>query len=280
MRVWAVSDLHVDFRENQEWIRNVSQFDYRDDVLLIAGDVSHHLELVEAVFDALNEKFAHLFFVPGNHDLWVRAPETSDSIAKFHQLMDLCRSCKVITQPCLMGDVWVAPLMSWYRFPEHGNDSLFVEKQGEDPSLRMWSDNVLTKWPIDADAVVDYFLNLNTPYLSDVPNDVPVISFSHFLPRQELIFSTVAERQQVRPGARDPHPGFNFSRVAGSSSLDDQIRAVGARLHVYGHQHRNRNRLIDGVRYISHCLGYRRERSWNLVCDLNDGPIQVWPNVF
>lgn len=279
MRFFAISDLHVDFRENRQWVDQVSDFEYRDDVLLIAGDVSHQLDRVEDVFDTLNEKFAQLCFVPGNHDLWVREGDAADSIDKFHRLMDLCARCDVITQPSLMGDVWVVPLFSWYRLPELGDDSLFLSKQGEDPSLRMWSDNRFTKWPIEADVVVDYFINLNTPYLSKVKQDVPVITFSHFLPRRALIFSNDVERKQVRPGARDPHPGFNFSRVAGTSLLDEQVRLFGAHVHVYGHQHRNRDRVIEGVHYVSHCLGYRRERAWHLVCDLDEGPKQIWPRV-
>lgn len=277
MRVFAISDLHVDFRENRQWVKQVSDFEYQKDVLLIAGDVSHQLDRVEAVFDTLNKKFAQLFFVPGNHDLWVREEGASDSIGKFHQLMDLCADCDVMTQPKLIQDVWIVPLFSWYRLPELGADSLFASKQGEDPSLRMWSDNKFVKWPIESATVVDYFLNLNTAHLSNVTQDEPVITMSHFLPRQELIYSTISERKRVRPGARDPHPGFNFSRVAGTSLLDAQIRKVDAQVHVYGHQHRNRARVLDGVRYVSHCLGYRRERTWNLVCELDEGPKQVWP---
>ena len=279
MRVFAISDLHVDFRENRKWVHQLSDVAYRDDVLLIAGDVSHQLERVEAVFDVLNEKFDRVCFVPGNHDLWVREEDVSNSIEKFHRLMDLCARCDVITQPIMLNGVWIVPLFSWYRLPDLGEDSLFLFKPGEDPTLRMWSDNRFTRWPMEAEQVVDYFINLNTPYLSNVNSDVPVITFSHFLPRQELIFSTDVERKNVRPGARDPHPGFNFSRVAGTSLLDEQIRAFGAHVHVYGHQHRNRNRVVDGVRYVSHCLGYRRERAWNLVCELDDGPKQIWPTV-
>ena len=279
MRVFAISDLHVDFRENLQWVNGLSDCEYCDDVLLIAGDVSHRLDRVVSVFETLNEKFAHLFFVPGNHDLWVRKEDVSDSIEKFHRLMDVCDEFNVITKPRRMGDVCIVPLLSWYRLPEWGGDSLFVPKEGEDPSLRMWSDNLFTQWPIQADAVVDYFLDLNTPYLSRIVGDVPVMTLSHFLPRQELVFGTLVERQKVRPGARDPHPGFNFSRVAGTSLLDVQIRSLDARVHVYGHQHRNRDRVLDGVRYVSHCLGYRRERHRHLVCGLDEGPKLVWPDV-
>ncbi|MCP4716244.1 MAG: hypothetical protein GY868_14090, partial [Deltaproteobacteria bacterium] len=58
--------------------------------------------------------------------------------------------------------------------------------------------------------------------------------------------------------------------------LDVQIRSIGAAIHVYGHQHRNRRRLIDGVAYMSHCLGYPRERSQGRIAFPDDGPALVW----
>ncbi len=54
---------------------------------------------------------------------------------------------------------------------------------------------------------------------------------------------------------------FKFSRVAGSTRLEARIRALGSVLHVFGHQHRNRDRVIDGSRYVSNCLGYPREHA-------------------
>jgi hypothetical protein len=65
---------------------------------------------------------------------------------------------------------------------------------------------------------------------------------------------------------------FNFSRVAGTWALDEQIRKLGSRVHVYGHQHRNRWRSIDGVLYVSHCLGYSEERESDQILHLDNGP--------
>ncbi|HET8707810.1 MAG TPA: hypothetical protein VFM46_16025, partial [Pseudomonadales bacterium] len=69
--------------------------------------------------------------------------------------------------------------------------------------------------------------------------------------------------EKMRSGqllGNDPTPGFNFSRVAGTWELDKQLRHLGSQIHVYGHQHRNRDLVIEEVRYISHCLGYPKER--------------------
>jgi hypothetical protein len=69
----------------------------------------------------------------------------------------------------------------------------------------------------------------------------------------------------------DRAPGFNFSRVAGSGLIDKQLRQFGSTLHVYGHQHINRDREIDGVRYIAHCLGYPKERKRGMIAGIDSG---------
>ena len=43
MRIYTVSDLHVDYPENMHWALSLSEVDYLNDILLIAGDLSHHL---------------------------------------------------------------------------------------------------------------------------------------------------------------------------------------------------------------------------------------------
>ena len=69
----------------------------------------------------------------------------------------------------------------------------------------------------------------------------------------------------------DRNPQFHFSRVAGSDLIDKQIRQIGSVLHVYGHQHINRDRKIDGVHYISHCLGYPNERKRGVIKGIEQG---------
>ena len=221
MGVFAISDLHVDYRENLQWVNALSDRDYQGNALILAGDISHKLSRVQGVFETLMRKFARVFFVPGNHDLWVRNYEEGHSLDKLNRLVILCEQCGVETRDARVGDHWVAPLYSWYRLPEQGPDSLYVPKPGDDATLRVWSDNLFAKFPIPAENVTDYFLNLNKPPPPSVDASMTVITFSHFLPRRDLIFSDPSERKRIAPGARDPHPTFNFSRVAGTSLLED-----------------------------------------------------------
>ena len=69
--------------------------------------------------------------------------------------------------------------------------------------------------------------------------DAPVITFSHFLPRRDLIRAEDPDRESVNKerkvlGLPEVTPaqgqggaqGFNFARYAGCNSLEDQIRKV------------------------------------------------------
>jgi predicted phosphodiesterase len=264
-RVFALSDVHVDVPCNMAWLQELSAAEYAEATLILAGDVTDSLERLRVALSHLCATFAHVFFVPGNHELWVRRQEYPDSLAKFERIVQLCDALGVHTRPAKVGtaqrQVWIVPLYAWYVGPEEGDSSLFVPKPGEDPTLRMWSDRYFVRWPAWQTALTaaEYFLALNEPHLLR-SYDAPVLSFSHFLPRTDLVFRHDSDGGPPPAALRDPHPSFNFTRVAGCTGLDVQIRQLGAMTHVYGHQHRNRDRLVDGVRYISHCLGYPRER--------------------
>lgn len=262
MRVFAWSDLHADYAANRERIAAAAGQGHREDALLVAGDVSDRLDTLERTLAQLRERFAEVFFVPGNHEAWLRGGGFPDSQAKLERIEALCGELGVRTRPARVGQgeaaVWIVPLASWYERPEQGEDSLFVAKPGEDPTQSMWADDVLVRWPDgDAGAAARRMLRGNEAHLAR-SYDAPVVSFSHFLPRREVMFRA-PEEQAAAPRQPDRHPAFNFSRVAGSLAIERQLRALGSRVHVYGHQHRNRDRLIDGVRYVSHCLGYPGE---------------------
>jgi len=265
-RIFAVSDVHIDYAANFTLLEQLSNFDFINDGLILAGDATDNLDKLQALFDCLQSKFKQVFFVPGNHELWLRKDRFETSLQKFDAIVELCRQRGLLTQPAQVGDTWVVPLYSWYEGPEQGESSLFLPKPGEDRTQEMWSDFFLTKFPPGL-AINQYFLQLNEAVLASPP-DGKIISFSHFLPRTELIFPSLdlyhLALQKMQRGelmGADPTPGFNFSRVAGSWELDNQLRQLGSRLHVYGHQHRNRDIWIDGVRYVSHCLGYPKERA-------------------
>ncbi len=281
MRIWAISDLHTDFEENLQWVRGLSRDDYVADTLIVAGDISDDKAILETTLVLLKQRFANVFFVPGNHDLWIRKDEVSHSLEKFYQVLNLCASIGVSCQPELLAgthrSVFILPLFSWYVKPEEGSGSLYMDKPGEDPGLKVWMDDYHIVWPVfdGAANASEFFLSRNLKHDTRFIQ-APILTFSHFLPRRDLIMSLKRPVDREGRPFKDPHPRFNFSRFAGSSHLDIQLRALGARFHIYGHQHRNRYREIDGVCYFSHNLGYRRERAFAGIDDKSYFPKLVW----
>ncbi len=282
MRVFSISDIHIDFTENARWIKDISEKKFKQDALIFAGDAAHNLKMLQDVLLQLKAKFKEVFFVPGNHDLWIHNSDWGDSLEKFEALRVWCIQQEIQIAPRRLGlddkyPVQIIPLFSWYSGPENGSDSLYVEKPGEDSENRMWSDNYYIRWPQqikDFDAA-SYFASLNEKALIE-KSQLPVISFSHFLPRREMMFGETLKPDPEKIKKYDRHPEFNFSRVAGSGLIEKQIRELNSVIHIYGHQHINRDRVLDGIRYVAHCLGYPNERERDMVKGIEQGLKLIW----
>src|SRR5215470_20110929 len=88
MRVFALSDIHIDYDVNAKWIQNLSTAEYQDDALILAGDVTDTRRLLDWCLSTLARRFKKVLFVPGNHDLWViREDHEMNSLQKFD---DIC----------------------------------------------------------------------------------------------------------------------------------------------------------------------------------------------
>mgnify|MGYP003577207746 CR=1 FL=1 len=239
MRVFATSDLHVDFPDNLAWVQQLSMADHTDDVLLVAGDVSDALARVGQCIAALSRRFRRVLFVPGNHELWVvRQGAAGDSLAKFDQVLAVARDSGATTGRLQLPGLCIAPLWSWYDY-SFGPLNEMLKTQ--------WSDFHACRWPggLQAPALARHFLARND--LAAAPGGCRVVTVSHFLPRADLMPA------RLPPSVRDLLP------VLGSAALDGQVRQLGACLHVYGHSHLNRQVLRDGVMYVNAALGYPRE---------------------
>lgn len=260
----------------------------REDVLVVAGDVSDDIPRLIETLEILKRKYKEVFFIPGNHELWMNESDISpNSLVKLFEIIGHCKRIGVRTEPgkvrCLDGnDIWIVPLYSWYAGPDDDpRNSLYVPglTSWKDLSLQEmgWSDSHFCKWPAlkrrgsgSSLSLAQLFADMNTERVTRT-YEAPVLTFSHFLPRPELMRASVQDEAEIAmernimglpsPEWKEKEFGsrFNFSRVAGSSVLDRQLRKIGSMIHLYGHQHRNRDRTIRRVRYVSHCLGNPRE---------------------
>jgi predicted phosphodiesterase len=240
MRVFAISDLHTDFKENRLIVERLPDDAFNEDALVVAGDVADRLEVIEYTLALLRSKFRQVCYVPGNHELWVR-DGAYDSIEKLRRVLELCRRVNVETGPVKLDGLWVVPLLSWYDLAFGGDDDRDLEE------LEGWADFYFCKWPAGVGDICRHFLHMNEANIRR--RDGPVVSFSHFLPRRDLL----PPREHLR--------FKNLPKVSGCAPLDGQIRRLESIIHVFGHSHINADRVIDGVRYVSNALLYPSERS-------------------
>ncbi|MEX2130135.1 MAG: metallophosphoesterase [Pseudohongiellaceae bacterium] len=239
MRIFAISDLHVDYPENLDWIESAIDQSCQHDLLILAGDVSDDLALLRRIFLFLTRKFLKVLFVPGNHELWLRDGSEDCSLRKFASVRKLCNETGVIDSLYVHGHITFVPLFSWY-------DYSFAEPDRH--LQRAWRDFGACRWPPEMQTCADinrYFLNLNLPLL-DSTNEL-VISYSHFLPRIDLMPA------RIPPKKRKVYP------VLGSNALGHQVRRLRPDIHVYGHSHVNRAVTLDGIRFINNAYGYPGE---------------------
>ncbi len=68
---WIASDLHVNYEANRNFVLSLSTETYRQDVALIAGDVAESLTLLRETLAHLAKCFRLVFYVVGNHELYV-----------------------------------------------------------------------------------------------------------------------------------------------------------------------------------------------------------------
>jgi len=248
MRIFALSDIHVDYETNARWVANISMSEYQDDILILAGDVTDTLTLLEWCLKTLTTRFKKVLFVPGNHDLWVvRESRDKTSLQKFQDVSAVVEASGASMQSFCERSVSIIPLLGWY-------DYSFGEPSEELKS--MWMDYRACRWPahFDMREVAAYFAALNH---DPVVLANKVITFSHFLPRIDVMPRFIPKDKQI------------LYPILGSTLLERQLRRFNPSIHVYGHSHVNREVTLDGVTYINNAFGYPQE-TWiaakRLVC--------------
>ena len=261
MKVWTTSDLHIDYPENFKWFLNLSAVDYTDDFLIIAGDITDELHKMQVLFKSLVPKFRKIFFLPGNHDLWLHKNDAQDSMEKFHMVNQLAKDEGLQTQPYLSDELSIIPLYSWYDFT-FGNPSKIIR--------RAWRDFKRCKWTMDFPELTHCFHQMNEEYLSTKSKEI--ISFSHFLPSVSMMPKDI------------PKIVKSLFPVFGSEKLGEQLKLLTPGMHIYGHNHLNRSFVKERTCYINNAFGYPKEKNIcrkALLCVYDNGvlnrSVPQWP---
>ncbi|MBK7947418.1 MAG: metallophosphoesterase [Deltaproteobacteria bacterium] len=253
MKLHAISDLHVGFKENREALRALPA--RPDDWLILCGDVGDTPEQLAYALDVLGRKFGQLLWVPGNHELWTVPRATgSRGVARYAELVELCRGRGVLT-PEDPFPVWtgeggphlLAPLFLLYDY-SFRPDEVPVEQAvawAQEENLMCADEVLLHPDPYPGFGAWCEARCLESERrleeaLAQHPG-LPTILIAHFPLKQRLALLPRIPRFMVWCGTR---------------RTEDWHLRFRAAVVVSGHLHIPSSRSIDGVRFEEVSLGY------------------------
>ncbi|HEY5003293.1 MAG TPA: metallophosphoesterase [Ktedonobacteraceae bacterium] len=260
MKLYAISDLHVGYKINRNALEALPP--HPEDWLILAGDIGESQEHLQYTLDLLTKRFARLFWVPGNHDLWSTRNQQNRSNGgneeerlrgeeKYLALVKICRQYGVMTpeDPYTMwtgegGPALIVPLFLLYDY------SFRPDTVAEEDAVA---------WAEETNVVCSDEYSLHPdPYpsrsawcqarclyseqrLQEIPAGAPLILINHFPLRERLV------RLKRIP---------RFSLWCGTKRTEDWHTRFPASVVVYGHLHMRATDYQDSVRFEEVSLGY------------------------
>ncbi|KAL7509399.1 hypothetical protein ACHAXN_006403 [Cyclotella atomus] len=263
-RILLLSDLHCDYEANRKWLENICSQTNNDTMILIAGDVSHNLSILQWTFQTLKQSFGEVAFAPGNHDLWLdkprkhkpiatkldlddevrSGPKISDagdgctnSIDKLEKVLQLCADEDVRVGPIKIENkdtqsaLWVVPLLSWYH--QSFDSEPAIENWGGIPSAKkVVADYRRSIWP-EPLSPLDDSLALFLDQLNDIMLDFDSIAnemeLHHGSTTSLLTFSHFLPRIDLIPEKRYLTLPTLHSCM-GSTFLESRLRNLQSQL--------------------------------------------------
>ena len=73
-RLWAISDIHLSYKENREALEEL--LPYPNDDLILCGDVGETVEHCRIAFAKTTRCFRQVYWAPGNHELYTISSQT------------------------------------------------------------------------------------------------------------------------------------------------------------------------------------------------------------
>lgn len=253
MKLYAISDLHLDHRENREALALMPH--YPDDWLILAGDICESVAHLDSALAMLTQHFAGVIWVPGNHELWVRADaEVANSVEKYGAMVNVCREFGVLTpeDPYLRwqgegGEHIIAPLHLLYDYsfrPDTVAEKDAVSWAVESGILCA-DERLINPAPFESishwcESRVDY----SHAQLQCHNDNTPFVLVNHFPLRYDLV--------RIRKIPR-------FSIWCGTNRTENWHRQFAVTAVVSGHLHVRATDYRDGVRFEEVSLGYPRD---------------------
>ncbi|ACI18716.1 metallophosphoesterase [Dictyoglomus thermophilum] len=259
MRIFAVSDLHLDYlrikkglkvSEERELLKTLLNvvLDKNIDIFIFAGDISAKIWEVELFLEVFSSFSGVKVFVPGNHDIWKEGEITSDQ--KYYKILPkLCKEygfAYLPFEPIKLNDLVIVGTMGWYDYSF--GDSYYDKSdfdRGEYGGIK-WRE---VYWGLarfcnngkilSNEEVYNLIYDEFKHHLLKIEKGKDKIVVSHFIPFEEILFIK----------------NF-FSAYLGSKKFGEIILEHGINKVICGHEHRSGIFSVNGITIYKPTVGY------------------------
>jgi predicted phosphodiesterase len=251
MRLLAISDLHLASDASFERLDALPACP--EDWLILGGDIAESVDGLERAFIAFAAKFAKLFWVPGNHELWTRArsPAAPRGVERYEALVALARRHGVVTPedpypvwPGPGGPHAIAPLFLLYDYSFRPPDLPLEEVVAWAAEESAVCADELLLYPDPFPTRQDWCrarVALTAQRLAALPADLPTVLVNHHPLRRDLVRIPRIPR---------------FSPWCGTTLTEDWHQRFRAAVAVSGHLHVRHTDWRDATRFEEVSLGY------------------------
>jgi len=254
-RLFAIGDLHLSYKQNREALSKLNP--HPEDGLILCGDVGEKMEHMRLAFESAKSCFEHVFWVPGNHELYTMPSEDPKCKGekKYQQFIDLARSFGVLTPedefmtwegeggPCKIALIFTLYDYS-FRPPHISREECL--KWAEEKGIVATDETLLHPDPYPTrDAWCEKLIEKTEKKLEAAKAEgLPLVIVNHWPLREDLVFIPAVPR---------------FSIWCGTKKTTNWHKKYNAKAVVTGHLHMRRTDWIDGCRFEETSLGYPRQ---------------------
>jgi predicted phosphodiesterase len=276
-RLWAISDIHLSFKANDEAYQKLKA--RSDDDLILCGDVGETIAHCHTAFAKAKECFRQVWWVPGNHELYTMPSQMEHGArgeAKYMECVEVARQYGILTPEDDFvlwegqgGPVLIAPIFTLYDYSFRPDDVKLENalEWAREKDIEATDEHLLHPDPYQSriewcHALVEKTEAKLAAAVVAHP-DTKLIIVGHWPLREDLVQLYKVPR---------------FSLWCGTKKTEDWHNKYNAKVVVSGHLHVRRTDFIDDTRFEEVSLGYPRQ--WQAVrdrnLDINDQKGTIW----